>query len=145
MAADGKVVFEITADDAPLKKTINQTENWLKKLDLGNIFDFSIGSMLADAVQNIGGAIKDFATESVGLASDLEEVQNVVDVTFGDDAKTIETWSKKANKQFGLTELQAKKYTSTLGAMMKSSGLTGKAVTGMSTDLAGLAADMASF
>lgn len=145
MAADGKVVFEITADDAPLKKTINQTENWLKKLDLGNIFDFSIGSMLADAVQNIGGAIKDFATESVDLASDLEEVQNVVDVTFGNDAKTIETWSKKANKQFGLTELQAKKYTSTLGAMMKSSGLTGKAVTSMSTDLAGLAADMASF
>lgn len=145
MAADGKVVFEITADDAPLKKTVNQTESWLKKLDLGNIFDFSIGSMLADAVGNIGTALKDFATESVGLASDLQEVQNVVDVTFGDDAKTIETWSKKANKQFGLTELQAKKYTSTLGAMMKSSGLTGKAVTTMSTDLAGLAADMASF
>ena len=41
--------------------------------------------------------------------------------------------------------MQAKKYTSTLGAMMKSSGLTGKAVTSMSTDLAGLAADMASF
>lgn len=145
MAADGKVVFEITADDAPLKKTVNQTENWLKKLDLGNIFDFSIGSMLADAVGTIGTALKDFATESVGLASDLQEVQNVVDVTFGSDAKTIETWSKKANKQFGLTELQAKKYTSTLGAMMKSSGLTGKAVTSMSTDLAGLAADMASF
>ena len=145
MAADGKVVFEITADDAPLKKTVNQTESWLKKLDLGNIFDFSIGSMLADAVGTIGTALKDFATESVGLASDLQEVQNVVDVTFGNDAKTIETWSKKANKQFGLTELQAKKYTSTLGAMMKSSGLTGKAVTGMSTDLAGLAADMASF
>ena len=145
MAADGKVVFEITADDAPLKKTVNQTESWLKKLDLGNIFDFSIGSMLADAVGNIGTALKDFATESVGLASDLQEVQNVVDVTFGSDAKTIETWSKKANKQFGLTELQAKKYTSTLGAMMKSSGLTGKAVTSMSTDLAGLAAEMASF
>lgn len=145
MAADGKVVFEITADDAPLKKTVNQTESWLKKLDLGNIFNFSIGSMLADAVGTIGTALKDFATESVGLASDLQEVQNVVDVTFGNDAKTIETWSKKANKQFGLTELQAKKYTSTLGAMMKSSGLTGKAVTSMSTDLAGLAADMASF
>lgn len=145
MAADGKVVFEITADDAPLKKTVNLTESWLKKLDLGNIFDFSIGSMLADAVGTIGTALKDFATESVSLASDLQEVQNVVDVTFGNDAKTIETWSKKANKQFGLTELQAKKYTSTLGAMMKSSGLTGKAVTSMSTDLAGLTADMASF
>ena len=72
MAADGKVVFEITADDAPLKKTVNQTESWLKKLDLGNIFDFSIGSMLADAVGNIGTALKDFATEIVGPASDLQ-------------------------------------------------------------------------
>lgn len=235
MAADGKVVFEITANDAPLKKSINAVKAFLKqqKLDveitaevdksdvqksakeaisaiseaaeaapvevpvepdptpewdgvgesvspdpvevpiepnkepaeqempkikswfqrqaedikktLKTAFAFSLGATIADGIKSIGSAIKDFAVDSVQVASDLQEVQNVVDVTFGNDAKTIETWSKKANKQFGLTELQAKKYTSTLGAMMKSSGLTGKAVTSMSTDLAGLTADMASF
>ena len=151
MAADGRVVFEITANDKPLKSTVGSAVTWLKQQTqdfqqtMKAAFAFSIGKNIADAVIGIGSAIKDFAVDSVQVASSLNEVQNVVDVTFGNDAKTIETWSKKANKQFGLTELQAKKYTSTLGAMMKSSGLTGKAVTTMSTDLAGLAADMASF
>ena len=63
--------------------------------------------------------------EAISAASDLEEVQNVVDVTFGDNASVIENWAKKAGQQFGLTETQAKKFTSTLGAMMKSAGLAG--------------------
>ena len=47
--------------------------------------------------------------------------------------------------QFGLTELQAKKYSSTLGAMVKSMGLTGEETLNMATDLTGLTADFASF
>ena len=87
-----------------------------------------------------------FGAESVQLASDLEEVQNVVDVTFGTEgSKKIESWAKAASSQFGLTELQAKQYASTLGAMMKSNGMTSDEVLELSTDLAGLAADMASF
>ena len=69
-----------------------------------------------------------------------------MDVTFGEQgAAAIESWAKKAGQQFGLTETQAKKFTSTLGAMMKSAGLTGDEIVNMSTDMAGLAADMASF
>ena len=69
----------------------------------------------------------------------------VVDVTFGEGATKIESWSKSAGKAFGLTETQAKKYTSTLGAMMKSQGIADNEIVQMSTDLSGLAADMASF
>jgi hypothetical protein len=82
---------------------------------------------------------------AIESASDLAEVQNVVDVTFGDGAGKIESWSKAAGKAFGLTETQAKKYTSTLGAMMKSQGIADNEIVQMSTDLSGLAADMASF
>ena len=92
-----------------------------------------------------GKAVLDFAKEAISAASDLEEVQNVVDVTFGDAAGQIQTWANKAGKQFGLTETQAKKFTSTLGAMAKSSGIASNDIVKMSTDLAGLAADMASF
>ena len=77
---------------------------------------------------------------TISLASDLEEVQNVVDVTFGaEGSKKIETWAKQAQNQFGLTELQAKQYASTLGAMMKSNGMTDDQIYEMSTQLAGLA------
>lgn len=93
----------------------------------------------------IGQALLNIGKDAIQAASDLQEVQNVVDVTFGDNANKIEAWAKKAGTQFGLTETQAKRFTSTLGAMMKSAGMSGDEITDMSTDLAGLAADMASF
>ena len=86
-----------------------------------------------------------FGVKSVGLASDLSEVQNVVDVTFGDGADTIEAWAEKSGEAFGLSELSAKQYTSTLGAMLKSMGLAEQDTLDMSIALAGLAGDMASF
>lgn len=90
-------------------------------------------------------AITGFVKATTEIASDLTEVQNVVDVTFGSMAKDINEFSKTALEQFGLSELSAKKYTSTMGAMLKSSGITGEAVKDMSIEMAKLSADMASF
>lgn len=157
--ADGQVVFEITADGkhaiANIKdvtKAIQQeSKKWDKAADQasGNI-ETSFMAMVKKVTAGItaaqvGRKILDWGKAAVEAASDLEEVQNVVDVTFGDGAKQIEAWAKSAGKNFGLTETQAKKFTSTLGAMMKSAGMSGNEIIGMSTDLAGLAADMASF
>ena len=93
----------------------------------------------------IGKALLDLGKDALQAASDLQEVQNVVDVTFGGNSNQIEKWAKSAGDQFGLTETQAKKFASTMGAMLKSSGLAGEQIVDVSTDLAGLAADMASF
>ncbi len=169
MASDGRVVFQITGDDSELESTLkdatnaieSETKKWDKNTSgfaskikeqfasigpsIKQAFSFSLGTLIADALKSAGQAILQFGKEAVGLASDLEEVQNVVDVTFEGDAAEINRWSKSANKSFGLTELKAKQYTSTIGAMLKSSGLAGKSVTSMSKDMTGLAADMASF
>lgn len=90
-------------------------------------------------------AITGFVKATTKIASDLTEVQNVVDVTFGSMAKDIEEFSKTSIKTFGLSELSAKKYTSSLGAMLKSSGIAGESVRDMAVNLAKLSADMASF
>ncbi|MFS8541312.1 MAG: hypothetical protein LOD89_04395, partial [Tissierellales bacterium] len=87
----------------------------------------------------------DFGKAAVNVASDLTEVQNVVDVTFGSMASEINEFASNATKQFGLSELSAKQFASTMGAMLKSSGITGEAVKDMSIELTKLAADMASF
>lgn len=157
--ADGQVVFEIKGDstnvDQTVKKVTNNIESESKKWDqaasqaTGDI-EKSFASMAGNIVgkltaAGIGAILLNWGSAAVEAASDLAEVQNVVDTVFGDGANQIEAWSKKAGQQFGLTELQAKKFTSTLGAMMKSSGLAGNEIISMSTDLAGLAADMASF
>lgn len=90
--------------------------------------------------------IFDFGKESIQLGSDLAEVQNVVDVTFGESAAVIDDFAKTAIKQFGLSETSAKKFSSTLGAMLKSMGnFSDDQIVEMSTALSGLAGDMASF
>ena len=158
--ADGQVIFEITGDNSGVKKTLQDTTDdikresakWDQSVDdsSGKISSSLIGAFQAvtasAAFIKVGQMLVQLAGESIQLASDLEEVQNVVDVTFGTQGSAqIEKWAKAASSSFGLTELQAKQYASTLGAMMKSNGMTEDQILGMSTDLAGLAADMASF
>lgn len=91
------------------------------------------------------GALIKVANDAIELASDLTEVQNVVDTTFGKSSKQIDKWAQSAIDIFGLSELQAKKFTGSLGAMMKSSGLSEKAIVEMSTKMTGLSGDFASF
>lgn len=156
---DGQVVFEIDASNKKLKQALSDTTSAIehegKKWDkaagesAGGIED-KFTSMFkkisaAAVAAKVGKTLLDWGKQAIQAASDLEEVQNVVDVTFGEGASKIEAWAKKAGTQFGLTETQAKRFTSTLGAMMKSAGMAGPEIVEMSTDLAGLAADMASF
>lgn len=90
--------------------------------------------------------IIEFGKYAVGVASDLSEVQNVVDTTFGEEgAQRINEWAMSAAEMFGESELQAKQFTSTIGAMFKSMGLGQKDIEEMSIGIAGLAGDMASF
>lgn len=89
--------------------------------------------------------IVNFSKSCVQLGSDLAEVQNVVDVTFGTLNTRINEFAQNAATQFGLSETMAKQFTGTMGAMFKSMGLTTDQAADMSMTLSGLAGDMASF
>lgn len=131
-----KTTQKTKGTDSPLSEPTEQARSF---------FDVVGGILTSNVITKAADQLFGFGKKGVEVASSLEEVQNVLDVTFGDDAAAIGAWAKKANAAFGLTELQAKQYTSTMGAMLKSSGLTGDAIKDMSIDLAGLTADMASF
>ena len=159
MANDGQIVFEVSADGrhaiADIKditKAIQQEtgkwDNAAKKStdNIGSQFSGMLKKIAAGfSAVKIGKALLDLGRDAISAASDLQEVQNVVDVTFGKNANQIEKWAKDAGTQFGLTETQAKRFSSTIGAMLKSAGMSGDKIADISTDLAGLAADMASF
>lgn len=83
--------------------------------------------------------------EMISLSSDLVEVQNVVDTTFGEMADDIDDFAKSALKSFGLTELQAKQFSSTIGAIVKASGLSKDATLEVSEGITKLTGDVASF
>lgn len=107
---------------------------------------------------------------AVDLASQLTEVQNVVDTTFGDMASKVDDFTKTSIQDFGMSELTVKQISSRFQALGTSVGITsqqvanGTAVTNkalmsqnntlykatdsmadMSLNLTKLAGDMASF
>ena len=83
--------------------------------------------------------------EAINLASDLQEVENVVTTAFGDMTYMVEDFADTAIEKFGMSELAAKRTASTYMAMSKSMGITGKAAAEMSIAVAGLSGDVASF
>lgn len=87
----------------------------------------------------------DFGSEAIKLGSDLNEVQNVVDVAFPKMSKQVDDFAKSAMYASGLSETMAKRYTGTFGAMSKAFGFSEQQAYEMSTALTSLAGDVASF
>ena len=160
MGEDGKVVYKIEGDNSQALKSLDEFEKEAKKTgsqfeetveDTMNGAESTVSTTAAKIAKAIGSAfvtkqVIAFGKAAIGVASDLNEVQNVVDTTFGTDgAIKVNEWARNAAEAFGESELQAKQFTSTLGAMFKSMGVGQADMEEMSMSLAGLAGDMASF
>lgn len=61
--------------------------------------------------------------EAIDISSDLTEVQNVVDVTFGNMAYKVEKLAQTSIEQFGMSELALKQYASRFQAMGAAMGI----------------------
>ena len=160
MGEDGKVVYKIEGDNSQALKALDEFEKEAKKTggqfegtveDTMDGAESTVSTTAAKIAKAIGSAfvvkqVVEFGKAAIGVASDLNEVQNVVDTTFGTEgAIKVNEWAKNAAEAFGESELQAKQFTSTLGAMFKSMGVGQADMEEMSMSLAGLAGDMASF
>lgn len=137
----GRVDLDLELNSRPFQRQLNGIAGMANGL-VGGAFK-GLGGVIAGAFA-VGGLVA-FGKEAINLASDLQEVQNVVDVTFKSMSQDINNWSKGLINDFGLSELSGKKYASTMGAMLKSSGLAGLQMEQMSKQLTELSADMASF
>lgn len=140
MKADGTVIIDTRIDTKGIDTGISTMKSQFGKL----------GSTIRKIGTIVGAAfavkqLVQFGKEAIQLGSDLAEVQNVVDVTFGNLSGEVDSFAKNAVTQFGLSELSAKQFTSTMGAMLKSMGFTERAAADMGMSIAGLAGDIASF
>ncbi len=130
---------QMAAEQAKMAK---ETEAANRALNEQTVAVAAVAVALTKAYTEVGK----FVLAGVKLKSDLYEVQNVIDVTFGSEAgKRIDNFAKNAGKAFGLSQLAAKNYVGTLGAIFKSIGLSDKATEDFATTLTGLSGDLASF
>lgn len=138
--ADGKVTISTALDNSGFKRGVNQVSGSLGGLR-------SIAGKLAAALAAAFAVQKviQFGAACIQLGSDVAEVQNVVDVSFGGMAYKMEEFADTAITSFGMSELAAKKTGSTYMAMAKGMGIADEAASDMAIALTGLSGDVASF
>ena len=90
-------------------------------------------------------ALVKLAKYTTSAASDLVEVQNVVDISFGKSANKVNAWAKTVIQNFGLSQTEAKRTASTFMAMSNGMDIANDAGTTMAITLTELSADLASF
>lgn len=135
MAADsvGQIGLDLVVNKNDFDKQMKGIQGLAKKAGAALAAAFAVKKLI------------DFGAQCIELGSDLQEVQNVVDVTFPRMSKQIDDFAKNAAVQFGLSETMAKKFAGTFGAMSKAFGFGEKQAYEMATALTGLAGDVASF
>lgn len=90
-------------------------------------------------------AISGFGAAAIETASDLQEVQNVVDTAFGDMAWKVEEFAASSIESFGMSEFAAKQTAGQFMSMSTALGLSQQEAADMALSVTGLAGDMASF
>lgn len=144
MSSIGQINLDLKLNSKSFKKELNSVQSQAQKA----------GGNISSGLKKIGTAvvaafsvkkIVDFGKQCISLGSDLSEVQNVVDVTFGSMSAKVDEFAKNAATSYGLSETMAKKYTGLYGSMASAFGFSEKEAFDMSTALTGLAGDVASF
>ena len=119
------------------EKTVTKTTGGIKKALSSLTKGFTVTAI-------VYGLIK-VGKQAIQTASDLQEVQNVVEVSFGSMSAEVDKFAENALKQFGLSKLSAKQFASTFMAMSNGMGIAAEAGKNMSLNLTALAGDLASF
>ena len=138
----GAVDFELLLNSNPFNKGLKNASNNIKSSGIENSLK-SIGKAAIAAFSV--GAVVNFTKSCLELGSNLSEVQNVVDVTFGSLNSEVDKFAQNAIEQFGLGQTVTKKYVGTFGAMAKAFNFNNQAALEMAETLTGLTGDVASF
>ena len=140
MATNNKVVIKFLADTDQMRRGIQNVDKQLSGFTKGiKRFALTFGAAFS------AKAIVDFAKDSVGAASDLEESISKVGAVFQDSAINIQNWAKDSSTAFGLSKQAALEAAGTFGNLFTAFGVGIPEAEKMSTALVELAADLASF
>lgn len=130
---DGSIRINTKLDRNGFNQGLNAIAGSLKKLSGAMGVAFGVTAMVK------------FGKEAMNIASDLTEVQNVVETAFGAMTSQVDAWAKNSIQQFGMSELAAKRMASTYMAMNAGMGLNGQGAADMAMRTAERAADISSF
>lgn len=152
---------QITRSNSSLRATsyeLMRINSYLHRLTFPKVTNMSIGmfgrggsssfvsnvlkSMIA--VRGLAAAFRGLSS-SIDIASSMTEVENVVNMSFGQYRDKLDAFTQISREQFGMSKLFAKQTASTYQAMANAMGISLEKASDMSVQLTGLAGDLASF
>lgn len=135
---------QITGIEAHTKKAVNNMSRSFTSLAKAITGPFKKLTGIFTKVLSVA-ALLSFAKTAIKIGSDIEEVQNVVNVAFGKMADEAQFFATKCAAAFGLSALKAKEYSSRLMAMLNAMGFAKELGKDMSLQMTALSGDLASF
>lgn len=149
MAAASTVKVTFLGDADSLARAARMAQGQIDKVSSSVGRATKIGSFFGSAAGNLAasglGKIQSFATGSVDAFAAVEDATSAAGVQFGEQLPIITKFADEAAKNFGMSRQAALEASNTFGTMGKVAGLTGTDLSGFSTQLTGLAGDLASF
>lgn len=139
-SADGSILIRTKVDTNGIKQGTQSIQSGVGKINASLL---KLGATML-AVFSVAKLVQ-FGKEAISLASDLQEVQNVVDVAFGEMSYKIEQFADTAIENFGLSELSAKTMASTFMAMANGMKQGLDVASDMAVQMTGRLADIMSF
>jgi len=137
--ADSKLRVNLIGDASSLNRSLQVAS---KRLETFGKRASQVGKDLSLRLTLPIGAA---AAASIKMASDMEESTNKVRVAFGSSSKSVEAFAKTALRSFGIAESSALDMTALFGDMATGMGVSQSEAANLSTQLVGLAGDLASF
>ena len=142
----GEALLELRTDDAAFTRGIKKAESQVKRL--GRAFD-NVGRK----AQRIGRQLATFVTlpilaigvASVKTASDIQEMQNLFDVTFESAADDVEEWAARMATAMQRSRFDLQRTAAEFAAFLKPLGVAPDQIVPMSKALTALTTDIASF
>jgi len=163
----GKIMAHVAADTADYDRGMAHTREEADKTTghlqgafgkLGSLFTAPLGAIggLVTGLGKLGlagmglGVVKQAVTSlgdalGVGLASDLNEAANKVDVVFGAAADSVKAFTATAAQGLGQSQIQAMNAVGQFGNLFTAMGLGQKEAGDLSTKIVTLGSDLASF
>ena len=154
----GEARIAIRANLAPLRSGLKRARSMLRSglLSIASSAMRAVTNMIGSVMRAITRAIKRavqisvaafvaLGVASVKAAMDVQESENLFDVTMKDLAESTRKWSEQMAEDLGLNEFALRKMTGTFHLMFKAFGIGAKESAKMSEGIVELTHDMASF
>lgn len=132
-SSSGKAADSLSRSFTKLSSVSNKTTGALKGMQ--NNFKNLLRSILP--ILGIR-QLFNWGKQAMEISSDLTEVQNVVDVTFGNMVYKVEEFAKTSIEQFGMSELALKQYSSRFQAMGAAMGIDSSVIANANKNLSAL-------